>query len=390
MIDALLLFFIVILATFVFGEIFFRFGLPRMIGQIIAGLVLGLPFFIGVISEEGILSISLLSQIGIIFLLILTGLKIDLKKIKESSKDVLLIAFSCVLIPFVFGFAFALLIGQSLIVAFIVGSALSLTSEATKTIVLIQRNVLKTRLAQIMVLAGTADDIFELLFLAVLLVIVGKGAGNSLMVLPFEIIGFFVAVFIALKVLPRIVDLFKHKSEEGYFTLAVLIGLGIALLSTALSLGPIIGALVAGLLLQKAIKSGTAEHIIEKNLRIVTFGLVIPFFYVDIGLNFSLNDFFAFPVMALAVLLIAFLGKMAGSLLVKPFSKLSFSQLALVGWGMNSRGVMELIIIEVARINLPGFPPELYSAVVFMTIVTTLAFPLALQYYLKKYPDIMN
>jgi len=390
MIDVLLLFFVVVLVTFVFGELFSRIGLPRMIGQILAGLVLGFPFFSGMISAEAILSISLLSQIGIIFLLILTGLEIDLKKIKDSSKDVLLIAFSCVLIPFAFGFAFTLLIGQSLLVAFVVGSALSLTSEATKTIVLIQANVLKTRLGQMMVIAGTADDIFELLFLSLLLVLIGQGTGNGLIVLPFEIIGFFLVVFIALKVLPRIVVLFKQESDESYFTLAVLIGLAIALFSTALALGPIIGALFAGLLLQKAIKSQKAEHTIEKNLRIVTFGLIIPFFYVHIGLNFSMNDFFAFPVMALAVLLIAFFGKMAGALLVKPFSKLNLTQLTLVGWGMNSRGVMELIIIEVARINIPDFPPELYSAIVFMTIVTTLAFPVALQYYLKKYPKIMD
>ncbi len=390
MIHVLLLFFVVILVTFVFGEIFFRFHLPRIIGQIIAGLFFGLPFFTGFFSLESNSIILLLSQLGIIFLLILTGLEIELKKIKSSSKDVLLIAFSSVLIPFVLGFGFALFMGYSLIVAFVLGACLSLTSEATKTIVLMQKNVLKTRLGEIMVVAGTADDIFELLFLAVLLVLVGSNTGQGLVLLPFEIIGFFVVVFIALKLLPRVIALFKQESVDNYFTLAILIGLGIALLSSFLSLGPIIGALIAGLLLQKAIKSEKVEHAIESHLRAVTFALIIPFFYLSIGLNFNSNVIGLYPLLFFVVLFIAFAGKMLGALIVKPFTKLKTNQLMLIGWGMNSRGLTELIIIEVARQNIPGFPPQLYAAVVFTTIITTLAFPLVLQFYLKNYPKIMN
>ncbi len=390
MIDSLLLFFVIILVTFVFGEIFFRFGLSRVIGQIVAGLFLGLPLLNAFFSFEGNSLILLLSEIGIIFLLILTGLEIDLKKIKGSSKEVILIAFSSALIPFVLGFGFALFVWDSLVIAFVTGAALSLTAEATKTVVLMQANVLKTKLGELMVVSGTADDIFELLFLAVLLVLVGGNVSENFVFLPFEIIGFFVFVFVALKLLPRLLGLFNQESEDNYFSLAVIIGLGIALLSSALALGPIIGALMAGLLLQKAIKSEKAEHAIENHLKVITFGLVIPFFYINIGLNVHLQDVFFYPLMVVVILVIAFAGKMIGSLIVKPLTNLSIKQLTLVGWGMNSRGVMDLVIVEIARQKIPGFPMELYTAIVFMSIITTVAFPLALQYYLKKYPKIMD
>ena len=214
MIDSnLLLFFVVILVAFVFGEIFYRFNLPRSIGQILAGLVLGLPFYSGFFSLENNPMILLLSELGIIFLLILTGLEIDLKRIRECSKDVLLIAVFSVLIPFVLGFVFVFVVWKSLIFAFIVGAALSVTSEATKSIVLMQKNVLQTKLGETMVLAGAVDDIFELLFLSVLLVFVGENSGQNLVFFPFEVIGFFVAVFIALKLLPRIIGLFKQDSD---------------------------------------------------------------------------------------------------------------------------------------------------------------------------------
>ncbi|MFH1664215.1 MAG: cation:proton antiporter [archaeon] len=391
MIDSnLLLFFVVILVAFVFGEIFYRFNLPRSIGQILAGLVLGLPFYSGFFSLENNPMILLLSELGIIFLLILTGLEIDLKRIRECSKDVLLIAVFSVLIPFVLGFVFVFVVWKSLIFAFIVGAALSVTSEATKSIVLMQKNVLQTKLGETMVLAGAVDDIFELLFLSVLLVFVGENSGQNLVFFPFEVIGFFVAVFIALKLLPRIIGLFKQDSDDGYFTLALLVALGLAFLSSMLSLGTIIGALIAGLLLQKAIKSEQTEHAIENHLRVLTFALVIPFFHLHIGLMFDAGSIVLYPFVMLAILFIAFAGKMAGALIVKPFSSLELKQLMLVGWGMNSRGFMELVMLAVVMKQAIGFPVELYSAIVFMTIVTTIAFPLALNYYLKKYPYIMH
>jgi len=197
-------------------------------------------------------------------------------------------------------------------------------------------------------------------------------------------------VFIALKLLPRFISRFNPKGEDKYFTITILIGLGIALLSTALSLGPIIGALIAGLVLQKAFKSQKVEHAVENNLKVITFGLVIPFFYLQIGLNFDFQAIFLYPFMIAAVLILGFAGKMLGVYAVKPFTKLNTNQLVLVGWGMNSRGVIELVIAEIARQKIPGFPMELYAAIVFMSIATTLIFPVALNYYLKKYPSIMN
>jgi Ca2+-transporting ATPase len=386
----LFLFFVVILVAFVFGEIFYRFHLPRSIGQIVAGLVLGMPFYSGLFSLENNDLILTLSKLGIIFLLILTGLEIDLRKIKACSKDVLIISFFSVLIPFFLGFVFAFFVWRSLLFAFITGAALSVTSEATKSIVLMQKRVLDTKLGEIMLLSGALDDFFELIFLSVLLVFVGETSGKDLMVVPLEIIAFFVAVFVALKLLPKFISLFKQESEDDYFTLALLIALGIAFLSSILSLGPIVGALIAGLLLQKAIKSEKVEHAIENHLKVITFALVIPFFHLHIGLNFHFDKLVLYPFIILGVLFIAFAGKMIGALIVKPITKLSFRQLALVGWAMNSRGFMELVILAIVLKQHIGFPQELYTAIIFMTIITTIAFPLALEYYLKRYPNIMN
>ncbi|PIN98992.1 MAG: hypothetical protein COT90_01860 [Candidatus Diapherotrites archaeon CG10_big_fil_rev_8_21_14_0_10_31_34] len=385
----LLLFFVVILFAFVFGEIFSRFHLPRIIGQIIAGLVLGLPFWAGIFPLQNNTMVLVLSEVGIIFLLILTGLEIDLKKIKNCSKEVLLISFSSVLIPFVLGFVFVFLMYGSLLFAFIGGAALSVSSEATKSIALMKKGVLETKLGEIMMLAGAINIIFELVFLSLLLFFVGETSGNDLAFLPVEVIGFLAAVFIALRLLPKFVALFKQESEDEYFSLALLIALAIAFLASLLSLGTIIGALIAGLLLRKAFKSEKIEHAIENHLRVLTFALVIPFFHLHIGLHFAGSLVFN-PLIIFSVLAIAFAGKMFAVLVIKPKSRLSAHQLTLVGWGMNSRGFIELVMLVIVVNHKIGFPDELYTAIVLMTILTTLAFPLALQYYLKKYPGIMD
>ncbi len=391
MIDSnLLLFFVVVLFAFVFGEIFYRFHLPRIIGQIFAGLVLGLPFWTQIFSLESNQMILVLSELGIIFLLILTGLEIDLSRLKQCSKEVFFISFFSVLIPFIFGFIFVFLVYNSLIFAFIGGAALSVTSEATKSITLMKKNVFRTNLGEIMVLSGAINVIFELVFLSLLLFFVGETSGRDLALIPIEMIGFLVAVFIALKLLPKFVALFKQESEDEYFSLALLIAFGIAFLASLLSLGTIIGALVAGLLLRKAFKSEKVEHAIENHLRVLTFALIIPFFHLHIGLNFAFESLVLNPLIIFAVLIIAFSGKIIGTLITKPFSVLSSKQLILVGWGMNSRGFMELIILSIVLRSQISFPEELYTAIVFMTIITTIAFPIALDYYLKKYPNIMN
>ncbi len=270
------------------------------------------------------------------------------------------------------------------------GSALAVTSEATKTIVLMQKNLLETKLGEIMVLASAIDNLVELLFLSLLLFLIGNVSSDRLLLFPVEVIAFFLAVFIALKLLPRIISVFKQESDDNYFSLAVLIGLGIALLGNALSLGTLIGAFVAGILLKKAFKSEKVEHAVENNLKIITFALVVPFFHLHIGLNVSLANLVFHPMVFLAVLAIGFAGKMIGALIVKPFTELSSKQLALVGWSMNSRGFMELIILSIASREILGFPQELYAAVILTTIITTIAFPIALDYYVKKDAFIMH
>ncbi|ODS35955.1 MAG: hypothetical protein A7315_04860 [Candidatus Altiarchaeales archaeon WOR_SM1_79] len=108
-------------------------------------------------------------------------------------------------------------------------------------------------------------------------------------------------------------------------------------------------------------------------------------------MQFDVNALFMYPVLVLLITLIATLGKLSGSIIVKFFSKLSLKQTALIGWGMNSRGAVELVIASAAYpVFVRENAVEIFSAVVIMAIITTMIFPVMLKHELKKNPLVMD
>jgi Kef-type K+ transport system membrane component KefB len=138
----------------------------------------------------------------------------------------------------------------------------------------------------------------------------------------------------------------------------------------------------------KRLKKKHEEEIITAT-KLITLAFVVPFFFVNIGLNFNYEYLAGNLPLLLVTIAIAFLGKIIGTMIVKPFSKLSLKQLYLVGWGMNSRGAVELVIALLA-LNHGLITQEVFSALVAMAIVTTLVFPFVLQRELKNNPTALT
>ncbi|MCK4492234.1 MAG: cation:proton antiporter, partial [Candidatus Altiarchaeales archaeon] len=128
---------------------------------------------------------------------------------------------------------------------------------------------------------------------------------------------------------------------------------------------------------------------IVENLKMITFGLIVPFFFISIGLHFDVQAIFLDPILLLLILIVATAGKILGSMILTFLSRFNLRQATLIGWGMNSRGTTELIIVEIAR-SSGLIPIEVFSAVVIMAILTTLAFPIVLKHEIQRYPLIME
>ena len=366
-----------------------RLGIPSVIGQILAGIILGIPFLKNfIIGENGSAAISLFSEFGVIFLLLLAGMQTDLRKIKHSKKDILIISFFSAVIPFLVGFLIMRYMGYSTLVSLVVGAALSVTSEGTNLKVLLDLKVLKTRLGNIIMGAGIADDIFEILALGFILVIAENEYG-TLIGFPFKILGFVALTYLIVKAIPKLANIIRYeRTEVGEFSLLMVITLFIASSSVLFGLGPIIGAFIAGIIIQYSMNK-REEHKMINDLKILSFGFIVPFFFINIGINFDFSSIAKNFLLFLIILFVATATKLVGAILASFFTDITFRQSLIVGWGMNARGAVELIIAGIALQN-SLITPEIYSVIVAVAIITTIIFPFMLKYYLKKYPKIMN
>jgi Kef-type K+ transport system membrane component KefB len=388
---------IILIAAFILGEMFKRIGLPSVVGQILAGLLFGIPVLKELFFGEGttLVVIDFLATLGILLLLFLAGLEIEIEKIKETSRDSILISLCSALIPFALGFIFIMTVfpEQGFMAGIIFGGALMVTSEGTNVKVLMDFNVLNTRLGAIMLAAGAIDDIFEVLFLALVVVLAKGGTLLDLAMVPVEMIIFLVVAFIAFKVISKVLQQLdkKNNEETGLFSIVLIFILLLAALSESLNVGYLIGAILGGFLLQASMRKISSKNRTEllNVIKLIAMGFVVPFFFVNVGLTFDINTFIANIPMIAVTVVIATLGKIIGTLIVKPASSLSWKQLYYVGWGMNSRGAAELVIALIA-VQYGLISPEIFSALVSMSLITTLILPPILARGIKKNPGLMD
>ncbi len=388
---------IILIVAFVLGELFKRTGLPSVVGQILAGILFGIPLFEELFfgDAQAFLIIDFLATLGILLLLFLAGLEIDIDKVKETSRDSILVSMSSAIVPFTLGFVFVMGVfpEYGLLTALIFGGAMMVTSEGTKVRVLMDLNSLNTRLGAVMLAAGAIDNVFEVLFLSLVVILAKGGSLFELAMVPAEIAIFIVIAFVSFKAISKTLHyLDKLPGEETeLFSIVMIFILVLAALSESLNVGYLIGAIVGGFLLQLSMKGISRKHQSEliHTIKLVALGFVVPFFFVNVGLRFDLSTFLSSTTLIIATVLIAFLGKMIGTLIVKPLSSLNLKQLYYMGWAMNSRGAAELVIALIA-VQYGLIPLEIYSALVAMSIITTLVFPPVLARGIRKNPELMD
>jgi Kef-type K+ transport system membrane component KefB len=389
---------IILIAAFILGEMFKRIGLPSVVGQILAGLMFGIPIIKETLFGEGsaLVIIDFLATLGILLLLFLAGLEIEIEKIKETSRDSILISICSALVPFALGFVFITTFfpEYGFMAGIIFGGALMVTSEGTNVKVLMDFNVLNTRLGAIMLAAGAIDDIFEVLFLALVVILAKGGSLMDLAAVPLEMIAFLAVAFIAFKVISKVLQHLDKRQEDegtGLFSIVLIFILVLAALSESLNVGYLIGAILGGFLLQASMRNISQKRRTEllNVIKLIAMGFVVPFFFVNVGLTFDINTFLANIPMVVVTVLIASIGKIVGTLIVKPVSSLSWKQLYYVGWGMNSRGAAELVIALIA-IQYGLISPEIFSALVSMSLITTLILPPILARGIKRNPGLMD
>jgi Kef-type K+ transport system membrane component KefB/nucleotide-binding universal stress UspA family protein len=403
----LIQFTLLLLVGRLFGEAAQRLGQPAVIGQLLAGIVLG-PSVVGLLWPEAEAAlfphnpeqknmIDAVSQLGVLMLLFLTGMETDLKLIRKIGRAAFSVSISGILIPFACGFALGEGLPESmlpradlrLVTSLFFGAALSISSVKIVAMVVRDMDFMRRDLGQIIIASAIIDDTIGWIIIAVIFAL-GQGGSINSASLAWSVAG--VTIFLAgslwfggrlVSVLIRFVN-DNFVSETPVITAILLVMTIMALITQTIGVNTVLGAFVAGVLVGQ---SPILTRRIDEQLRGMIVALFMPVFFGLAGLEADLSIFTDAGVAALATgfVLIATLGKFLGAGLGGVLGGLSRRQSIAVAFAMNARGSTEVIVATIG-LAMGALDHKLFTMIVAMAIVTTMIMPPSLRWALARVP----
>lgn len=339
--------------------------MPAVLGEILAGVVLG-PYAAGfIIPSQTVFSIA---EVGAVFLLFTIGLETSPSDLIRVGRVSLLVAAAGVVLPFVFGFVYLKIHGEPSHEAAFVGAAMVATSVGITARVLRDMHVLKARASQVILGAAVFDDILGMLLLAVV-ASMAQGAihWDHLAVITLEAAGFAIfMIFFGPRVIRRMrPGLSRMSTHDAPLVLSLAICLGLSVVASKIGMAAIIGAFFAGLIF--------ADYSPEWNLQPRVHAInefLSPFFFFTMGARLDLHVFNRDVVLiAVVITILAFLSKTIGCGL--PLIREGWREALKVGVGMTPRGEVALIVALIG-LQMNAISQRAYAIVIFMTAITTL------------------
>ena len=387
---------LIIAAAKVMGELVTRFNQPQIIGELLAGIVLG-PFALGAIIPQlqGMYTDEFLqgiADLGILFLMIAVGLEFSPKTLLSASWLSLVIAVGGILIPLSLGLVTAILFGLSGTTAIFIALALSVTALPVTIRVLKDMEVVQTRTASRIIGAAVFTDVSLLFAMALILPKSGGSqsplSDNLFFLAMGYILFFIIAIVVSRYFLPKLIKILRWmRSGEAAFGIAISIAILFAVLAYLAGLPEFIGAFIAGMIMREAGTSLKVWVRVEDILNGITLGFLAPIFFVLIGfsVNFSAVFLGGASVLLLfgAVLAIAVFGKLGGSFIPARLSGMSRNESMAVASMMMGKGAMELVFARLA-LEHGIIGQDLFSILVLMAFISTLLAPFMFRHYFNK------
>ena len=382
---------ILLFAAKLMAELFLRLKLPIVLGELLAGMIVG-PFALGafiVIDGRQIIQINetirVLGEIGAIVILFMAGLEMTPKEFLRGGKASFTVGTLGVVVPFFAGLLIFQQFGFDALQSMLIATALTATSIAISIQVLNEFGKIKTPEARLIIGAAVVDDILAIAVLSVVSTIAVDGGVDDVdltivIITILEVLGFFaVMLLVAVLIMPRVISpkLWQAKgSVEGITTASFF---GAAALAGYLGLSPIVGAFAVGMALSTAKVFDKIEHYIEK------VGLIFaPLFFAIIGAQVDLRAVnIEILIISGILILVAVATKLLGCGLPAMFFLKNKAQGMRVGIGMISRGEVGLIVAGVG-VTSGILASDVYSTIVIMVAVTTIITPIWLKMEYRK------
>jgi len=369
----LLEFFIILMAAKIGGELAERIGQPAVLGELVAGVLIG-GSLLGLVRQNEI--IDILAQIGVIILLFEVGVASDFETFMKAGLQAFIVASVGVICPFVGGYFLASYLGLSPIQAVFLGATLTATSVGITVRVFNDLGHSKRKEANIVIGAAVIDDVMGLIILAVVIGLVTSGSvslHNIFSITLFALFFLAASIIISSAAAPYVLAVVHQMRIRGFlFVFSFCFCLLMSYFAKAVGLAPIVGAFAAGLVLSR---TEHKEHI-EERIKPVA-DLFVPIFFVMMGVVVdirTLNPFIASNlhniIVALCLFAVAVVGKYASGYSI-PWTKVNRS---VIGFGMIPRGEVGLIFASYG-IAHKIIDSSLYTSVLIMIMLTTFITP---------------
>jgi len=389
------------------GEALLRMGQPAIMGQLMAGLVLG-PSLLGALfpdlqhaifppAKEQKAMLDAVAQFGVLLILLLTGMETDLALVKKSSRASIAASVAGIIIPFGLGYALGEFLpdamipdpSKRLITSLFLGTALSIASVKIVATVVREMNFLRRTVGQVIIGSAIVDDTIGWIIIAVIFGLALKGHVDPFSIAQ-SVIGTLVFMAFSLTVGRRIVSFIirwvndNFVSELAVITAILLIMGAMALTTHLIGVHTVLGAFVAGILIGE---SPLLTKHIEDELRGLIVAFFMPVFFGTAGLGADLTVLKDPNLLMLTggLILIATIGKFGGAFLGGELGGLSRREALALATGMNARGSTEVIVATIG-LSMGALSQDLFTMIVTMAILTTLAMPPTLRWALSRVP----
>ncbi len=368
--EVLVALFVVLLAAKLGDELFKRLRQPALVGEILAGVVIG-PSVLGLVEPTDTLEVF--AELGVVFLLFWVGLETRLSEMREVGGTAIRVGVLGVVVPFAAGYGAGAVAGESAETSVFIGAALVATSVGITSAVLLELNALATKAARTILGAAVIDDILAMVLLAVAVGVAEKGGVDATSIAVVIAAAAAFVAFVALggtRVVARWPGIFHApKFSESPLLPVVILCLGLAAFAAQIGLAAIIGAFLAGMVVAET----KDRHDIEEEVAPL-YAFFPPFFFAFIGIEVDLGAFADWATIAIlaGMTTLAFVTKFGAAwLAARPMGR---SDAVVVGLGMVPRGEVGIIVAGIGATS-GVVEAELFAVIVGMSILTTLIVP---------------
>jgi Kef-type K+ transport system membrane component KefB len=379
---------VIIIVARLFGWIFRKIGQPTVIGEIIAGIALGPSLFgmyyhdlqVGLFPDASMGNLQVLSQIGLILFMFVIGMELDLKVLKNKANDAVVISHASIVIPFTLGIGlsyyiydqFAPVGVEFLSFSLFMGIAMSITAFPVLARIVQERGIHKTKLGTIVITCAAADDITAWCILAAVIAIVKAGTfASSLYIIMLAVVYVLTMLFLVKPFLKKIGDLYSSSENLSKPVVAIFLVtlISSAYLTEIIGIHALFGAFMTGAIMPDITKF---RNVFIEKVEDIAVILFLPLFFVFTGIRTEIgliNDSYLWEVTGL-IILVAVVGKFFGSALAAKFVGQNWKDSLTIGALMNTRGLMELVVLNIGY-ELGVLSPKIFTMMVIMALVTT-------------------